>query len=1218
MKPTDNYAYNSKNTLQKKTTSQTITNFISDKYANERLGWKWDEILVPCVEDSAFDRIHRSGKVSLSILLRHDDFHFVRARQQIPDNAIFLLDERGRLYFSHRNQVSSNDRPATAYVSPRNITADVEGLADFDDNLPLLAKVAASSGGWIITGDEVTVGQWLRFNGLQVPDNEQDTRNLLDLLNFSTLPEPPKYGNYWQLLDAPDTSPFKLEGNNRAIILDLKQSFTLYSEAIVNVLGRSVLIDSEPTDGATTSMDYRLQQLLESTASRHGQDYLSRLGWLIEAAATRQSTELAEQLAAAAILLDLDPALDIANTHFAGFDLYAKRYFKQHPSQVRTELEAHLIKHLRVAPPMAPLVAQMILAGMAPEYLFADWPSSLRMGTPAWVIATQAVHLVEALVPGASRKMTYQHLMGFSQSTKSLAPLAALQAEGSVDPVVTWAWMNGFITRDAQGDLSAKEIERAMREYDQYIDMTLKAAECFSTPLPDRRQLALQELKSQERHCDPDELLVKHRGSGGGAGRKVSVLDLYMADELHTQDWDRVKGTSIYKSFPELPYLYPVAEIYETATSSHFDTILGGLTLNIQVAVSQLLAEDAASIEYGAIGVYCVQKMRFKPERTNGRGGSSPARYFPGETGRYGVILCVQHDDAIKCFELFPLRMECRYNPDLEAFFKPLVSGGFLTLDTRFADEKQLEKHPVDLKAYLQNVAPGTRSRARIQVRKIGVLEAPTDPADRDDQTPLYRSQRVKTLASLIARKNPYITEQEIHKLGLQQTEREKAIEKTDAIFNIILNLIIPFKGCVEGLTSGDPKKHGGAIFDCIVDAAVLAMTIFAAPVAIAAAASKAATIAGKLLSASRILASAAISLFNPISGLPQLLKAGGKLLGRGVAKLSGHALSLAHQAKQQLRFLTGANSYDLLKVIDHTGLAAQLRMSLDTVPHARALLKSDAIETAQHIIARLSDKNFKLPKGATETELRHLANNAVMETAYQSKQAGDLQSLIGRKALEELTEAFIKGHPVQLNDARSTAQSYTETLAVLYELESKKARYMKGYQQDILKLDLGKPPYNDVMPDSLFNPQGFTDPSQRATAWMLNGSTSSGNDFDNVLGVLREYTANKASLTDPNVIREIHRKLVPEAVGRVRDAGAPTKYGSSPTGFALLEQHLKNLNPSHPHFDKQVLGAVVGFQGFGDGNGRTASALYSISQLRDNRFTAMPPHVFRELNGIF
>ena len=153
MKPTDNYAYDSTNTLQKKTVSRIITNFIDDKYAIERLAWAWNEILVPCVEDSALDQTHRSGKLSLSILLRHDDFLFVRARRSIPDNAIFLLDENGRLYFSYRNLVSGNDRPATTFVSPKEITIDVTGLGDFDGNLKLLAKVAAASGGWILTGD---------------------------------------------------------------------------------------------------------------------------------------------------------------------------------------------------------------------------------------------------------------------------------------------------------------------------------------------------------------------------------------------------------------------------------------------------------------------------------------------------------------------------------------------------------------------------------------------------------------------------------------------------------------------------------------------------------------------------------------------------------------------------------------------------------------------------------------------------------------------------------------------------------------------------------------------------------------------------------------------------------------------------------------------------------------------------------------------------------
>jgi hypothetical protein len=1216
MKPMDNYLYDSKNTLQKKTVSQTITNFISDKYANERLGWKWDEILVPCVEDSIFERIHRSGKLSLSILLRHDDFHFVRARHQIPDNAIFLLDERGRLYFSHRSSVSSNDRPATPFVSLRDITVDVAGQADFEDDLRLLARVAASSGGWIVSGDDISVGQWLRFNGLQVPTNEQETRDLLDLLNFSTLPEPPKYGNYWQLLDAPDTSPFKLEGNNRAIILDLKQSFTLYSEAVINVLGRRVLIETGASDGATTSMDYRLQQLLESAASRHGQDYLSRLGWLNEAAATQQSTELAEQLAVAAILLDLDPTLDITNTHFAGFDLYSRRYFKQHPTQVRTELEAHLIKNLHVAPALAPLVSQMILAGMAPEYLFTDWPPSLQMGTPAWVIATQAVHLVETLVPGVSRQLTYQHLMGFSQSTKSLAPLAALQAEGSVDPVVTWAWMNELINRDAQGNFSAKDIKHAIREYDQYVDMMLEAVERFSRPLPDRRQLALQELKSQERNCDPNELLVKHRGSGGGAGRKVSVLDLYMGDELHTQDWDRIKGTSIYKSFPSLPSLFPVAELYETETSRSFNAIVEGLRRNAQIAISNVFLQDSEFFKQAAIGVYCVQKINYIPARTNGRGGVRPATYTPGEIGRYGVILCAHHNHTIKCFELFPLRMECRYNPDLTSFFSPLVSGGFFNLDSRFADQREMTKVPVDLKAYLTNVAPSVGLKRRINVRKIGVLAAASVYTDDYDPIPSFSSERIVALARLIAEKNPYITESEIHQLGLNQTVREKAIEKTDAIFNVILNLIIPFKGCVEGLSSGDPKKQNGAIFDCIVDAAVLAMTVFTAPVAIAAAASKAAAIAGKLLSASRVLAKTALSLFNPLSGLPQLLKAGGKLIGRGLTKLSGHTLSLAHQAKQQLRFLTGANSYDLIKAIEHTGSATQLRTSLDTVAHARALFKNDLIEDAHQVLQKLHANDAKRLSKIPESEIAHLLEKTLGDIARQSDAAQSLKKVLDPQVVESLIRQQAKKYTLANLHQFSNHKTLPELFETTLTIEYKNLQFMHNHQRTLLTMDLGKAPFDSILDELKFNPAGLTDNTDRAAAWIVHAS-SSRNDADRVKDLLLEFSRNNKPLNDPAVYAELHKRIAPKDAGGLRSPTGEARYPSNVSGAALLEQHAKALDPAGEHFSRQMLGAMLGYHSFVDGNGRTARAVYAIAELRKNRFHPLGKAAEDALSGL-
>lgn len=1206
---------------QKRSIADTLTHFIESPYAVEQLAWEWDRIQAPIVDGSLFSGAHRGASVSLSILLRRSGFSEIRERRSIPAHAIFLVNETGCLYFSFPNLAGNANAPATQYVSPRDITPDVAGLAGFSEELNALARIASLCGGWITTGGTLLVGQWLRFQQLHLPVNEEETRALIDLLHFSRLPDAPKFANYWQVLDAPADSPYELDEEKRAIIAQVTEAYTGGEMPLVSAFGTHLLLESASPDTLQTSNGYRLQRLTEIAvwASGEAREYIDALGWFADAA-NPPPRELIEQLLIAAMLLDLDPGLDIASTRFAGFDLYASDFLHLHPAQVRTRLERHLVETLQLNELLAPLVAQWVLGGMAPEYQFAHWPAEMRMGTPAWVMGCQTLHLVELLVPGVSRDMTYQHLMGFGQSVRAMPQLAAMQAPFSVDPVVTWALMNKVIARNGDNTVDETAIRRACDEYARYTDKMLSAVEALSSPLPDRRQLALKELNHRYPECDPDETLVKHRGSGGGGGRKVSVLDLYLGDELHTQDWDRIRGRSIYESFPGLEYLFPVAELYDPAVQAYFENITGALANNIEFALSQLSPKLLPEIEYGAIGLYSVQKIDYRAEAPSGRPGVTiPAAELPGETGRYGVILCAQYlHNRVACFELFPMRMACREAPELEEFLAPLVSGDYFNLDTQFAELKKLENVPVDLQAYLQNVAPRSGIKSRLFLRKIGQLRASGADSDPGFPTTLLRSPRKTALGRLVAEKKPHLTHSEIRQLGLQQSDRERAIEKTDAIFNAILNMIIPFKSCVEGLSSGDPKKQGPAILDCIVDAAVVVMSFAAVPAKIAQTVSKASSLATRLLAGSRVLASTTLSLFNPLSGLPGLIKSGGKLIGRGASKLGGHIVGALRKPHQHLRYLTGANSYDLLKAIDHTGSAAQVRMSLDTVPHARALLKNDTLETVQQVVAHLSNQHFKLPAKVGETEWRHLANNAVKETALQSKQAGDLESLIGRQAMDELTQAFIKGHPVQLNDVRNTAQNYAETLSVLYELESKKARYMKGYQQDVLKLDLGKAPYSDVMPEALFNPLGYTDPSQRATAWMLKGSSSSGNDFDNVLGVLREYSSNTASLTDPNVIREIHRRLVPEAVGKVRDAGAPTKYGSSPTGFALLEQHLKNLDPSHPHFDKQVLGAVVGFQGFGDGNGRTASALYSISQLRNNRFTAMPPHVFRELNGIF
>lgn len=1206
---------------QKQNITAALSHFIDNTHAVTTLGWEWDRLLAPNTVGTPFDQIHRPARLSLAILVRHPGFAAVRRRRSIPETAIFLVDQNSRLFFSYRNLVGHGEKPGSHYISPRDITADVVHLSDFTQDLKLLGSAARTCGGWVTSGEQILVGQWLRFQGLKLPNNENEARGLIDLLNFSNLPDAPRYGNYWQLLNAPDDSPFRIDDKQRAIIGEVNKAMKEGYRLLIDRFGAHLILESASADRLPTSVEYRSQRLLEIAEwdSDHAAAHINALGWLPDAAGPAPTPELVEQLLIAAMLLDLDPALDASNTHFAGFDLYASALFMRPPSTVRTQLEVHLVDRLDLPPILAPLVAQWVLGGMAPEYLFRHWPSEIRIGTPAWVIGTQAVHLAEALIPGVSRKMSYEQLLGFGQAAKAMPALSSLQSHGAVDPVINWAVMNKLITRGADNAVSQASITRAIAEYNLLLDKLLSAASQFSSPMPDRKQIALRELKSDVPDCDPDELLVKHRGSGGGAGRKVSVLDLYMGDELHTRDWDRIRGTSIYESFPGLAELFPVEELYESAVSDYSNGITDALTHNLEIALSQVEPTEAGPLEYGALGVYALRKIDYRAESASGRPGVTiPAAELPGDTGRYGVIVCAQFThNTIACFELFPMRMECRYNPGLEDFFEPLVSGNYHDLDTRFAKTGKLENAPVDLQAYLQNVAPRSNIKSRFYLQKLGELKAPTGDADPDYPTPSFRSLRKETLSRFIAENNPYLTLSEIRQLGLQQTRRERAIAKTEAIFEVILNLIIPFKGCVEGLTSGDAKKQGAAIVDCMVDAAALVFAFAAVPAKIASTSAKAATVTTRLLSASRVLTSSTLNLFNPLSGLPDLLKEGGKLAARGLSKLSTSTFTAARQARQQLRYLTGANSYDLLKAIDHTGSASRIRMSLDTVEHARALFKSDSIVTAQDVVTRLSDKHLASLKGVPPAELEQLAFNAVKETALQNAHVKDLESIIGRSAVDELLSSRLGSHPVQLDNAVFSVQTYVDTLGDLARLETKKAHYMKNYQQNVLKQDLGQAPWTDVLPDSAFNPKGYTEPSDRAAAWMVNGSTSD-NDFDNIVMLLREYAGNNQSLTDPAVIRAVHRRLVPHLAGKVRGGGTEAKYGSSITGFALLEDHLKLLDTRHAHFDKHLLAAVVGFQGFGDGNGRTASALYAISQLRADRFTPMPPHVFRELNGIF
>ncbi|WWL45323.1 hypothetical protein V5O39_06325 [Pseudomonas parakoreensis] len=319
-----------------------------------------------------------------------------------------------------------------------------------------------------------------------------------------------------------------------------------------------------------------------------------------------------------------------------------------------------------------------------------------------------------------------------------------------------------------------------------------------------------------------------------------------------------------------------------------------------------------------------------------------------------------------------------------------------------------------------------------------------------------YQSPRLKDIADFIAQKNPPITYDEYYRMGYDQTEYEEKQEAYERVANIILNIFIPFRGCIQQLTSDDPDKRSGAAFSCVIDALAVSFVFIGAAGALA----KAVASSTRLLSLGRVAGSVLVSIFNPVDGVPQVIVGAGKLAGKGALKLSQAGSSISMTAARQLRRLTTASSgsYDLVKALSKSGAAAEIRMTLPTVAHARALFKDDTLESASQILNRLTDTKIPLPKTASPAELEHLFNKAVIDTTRRLQKAQELEALIGKTAIDELLATVLAKNGIDLQAARSAGKGYTDLLETVSEIEARKVNYMKGHQQNLLRQDLEKP----------------------------------------------------------------------------------------------------------------------------------------------------------------
>ncbi|OJT49788.1 hypothetical protein BSZ28_20685 [Pseudomonas moraviensis] len=359
----------------------------------------------------------------------------------------------------------------------------------------LIADIAAVVGGFVWPDLDVTLDQWFKFHDIDLPDTKAKISNLIGLFKFS--PEVREPVAFWDHFQSSEQSHHALSEEQfadiRGVTAKLMPKRKLLS-ALHNVTGR-----------ADISHETAAQRLVEFVAYPVSLDlarsYIKELNWYGVNDGQTLSENILRQLLMTAILLDLDPS--IGHRHLVERrDLYSPDNVERHPSEILEEYTEFVRNKRWVDPILAPLVVHLLLARSAPEFLVRKIPTEVTLGSIAWIKFCRAVVLVEAVKTGASRQLTYAQVIAYGE----LEPVSEAQKHmrdlALIDPIVEWALLNRIISRAELEQAEETCTRRAIDAFEQHVDQFAQLARAFSTPLPNRAEIARSQLRKAAPGCD--------------------------------------------------------------------------------------------------------------------------------------------------------------------------------------------------------------------------------------------------------------------------------------------------------------------------------------------------------------------------------------------------------------------------------------------------------------------------------------------------------------------------------------------------------------------------------------------------------------------------------------------------------------------------------------------------------------------------------------------
>ncbi|NVZ21505.1 hypothetical protein [Pseudomonas costantinii] len=856
---------------------------------------------------------------------------------RISDGNLELRDS-GNQWVSLQRYLEDEISKVSVGGNPAEKAAINKLSAEFDQ----LVAMSRTTGNALYASATYDVRQVLEFSGLGSPGTATELNSVIGWLT-SKLPPSPVVGDYAGL--SPYAwAPGALSSSDFAVLREKSTGVGSVTQLLVSHMSRQDL----PNDP-----HLQLQVFFDSPQGTAKAQELAVLLNMVEVADGKPlSRATRHQLLASAIKASVTTQMPGKPGVVAGYEIYQPGNLGRTLDEVRGDVETHL-KSKGANAKTASLIAHMLLAQAAPEFLLkpdpalpSDAPAALKLspgqvsiGSVSWMNLRLGCAMAETLGgAGSSRSLNITQ----AQTLARLDPMGAEQEQLiktiGAPPLLDWAVMNGVFPKTSDGRYSPGDYKAAAQAFADRESSVYNAFQSMTREPVNQTSLLVDQLAVLFPEMTKDEIRrfkleldtnvpFNPRQHAHLETRQPLLTEVILAgqaklDPLFTfQKWlnELVSGEKKYKfshpkisqetfnerikSLPQIPPLVgPAVDQYLADSRTAHETMIRLMIANAPLDVRK-------GLEAGDVEIFTLREETGEPlDQDQGKDSKVSEK-----RARRGVLLRYKTEgttDGYTYLEMFPgsMKMYKRY-----LVFSKLELNGVIQKGQvpgpgfSYSREDFRKTAPVDfdLQAYQTGDQPRPGVRTNAIIEKFGETLPGRAQTLRFAQAPgftpnSWSSTKTRDIAKAVVDATFDVKREPLVEYANQPTALQKRRSYpfdsgkvfTKDNLKTVLSLI-PFVGAIADIADGN---FGAGLKGLLIDFASFAVTggiagaknFYKGLKAVVPFGTRAFRM-GAMTGATPFFR----SLFNPLDGAVDVLKAGPKLIAAAKKVLAGELVNM-------------------------------------------------------------------------------------------------------------------------------------------------------------------------------------------------------------------------------------------------------------------------------------------------------------------------------------